>query len=95
MEIGPLDHGGQVPVEADRVNQTRLSTEREPEETADSVEISLKARALLAQAADAGRAEEKTLSNRLELIRDKVATGHYDRPEIIEAVAGKLADQMY
>ena len=95
MEIGPLDQSGKVPAGTDRAKQAQRSAEYEPKEAADSVEISLKARALLAQAADTSRAEERPGSERLEMIRDKVASGHYDRPEIIEAVAQKLADLMY
>lgn len=96
MEIGPIDHGGQVPAEPDRTRQAHDSPELQPEEVFDSVEISLKARALLAETADESRIDDATTaSNRLELIREKVASGHYDKPEIIEAVAERLADQMY
>lgn len=96
MEIGPIDQGAQVPADPDRVQRAHDGPGHEPEEAADSVEISLKARGLLAQTADESLAyDAKTVSSRLELMREKVASGHYDRPEIIEAVADKLADQMY
>jgi len=96
MEIGPLDRGAQAPADPDRVQRAQNCPEHELEEAADSVEISLKARALLAQRADESLAYDvKTAPSRLELIREKIASGHYDRPEVVEAVAEKLTDQMY
>lgn len=61
-----------------------------PDARSDSVDVSADAKALV-EGSEA-RASRSTLSpDRLKEIGDRLATGHYDQPEVIDEVARRLS----
>jgi anti-sigma28 factor (negative regulator of flagellin synthesis) len=59
----------------------------------DRVEISTEGRLLAAQL-DAPRPGAETMApERIEAIRERIATGVYDTPEVIESVARKMIER--
>jgi len=59
------------------------------------VEISEDARARLAEMADARlEAEQQARREKLTMIRERMETGFYDRPEVKEKIADRLIDDL-
>ena len=56
----------------------------------DSVEVSAEAKAL-AEQTEARPAKSSLPPDRLKAIGERLASGHYDRPEVIDQVARRLA----
>jgi anti-sigma28 factor (negative regulator of flagellin synthesis) len=95
--------------EPDRPRNTPKETAPAAQEKTDRVEISLDARARLAELADRelkasqARPEEKqgrtdgipeAPQTRIEQIRQKIESGFYDRPEIRDQIVRKLTDDL-
>ena len=95
MEIGPLSNKQPVPPEGGRVRSSQPETPASPKEQTDRVEISSDARTRLAEAADARLAEEQQARReKLDLIRERIKSGFYERPEVDQQVADRLIDDL-
>ena len=93
MEIGPIRPEQLRPKATDETGQQQPTKFLSVKE--DSVEISSRARAKLADAASIVQASDFVLSeidesDKLDIIKLKVKTGFYDRPEIKQQIAEKL-----
>jgi len=104
MEIGRLSSDYPVPV-TDESRQTNKGTTSETAPRQDGVEISEEARRRLAELADLhlkkmesqGRLVDEPVTepadNRLDAIRERIASGYYDRPEVIRDIADRMIDE--
>jgi anti-sigma28 factor (negative regulator of flagellin synthesis) len=94
MEIGPVSNQNQIQPRGER-EPLRPAPEKERPELADKVEISDDARARLAEMADARlEAEQQARREKLAMIRERMETGFYDRPEVKEQIADRLIDDL-
>ena len=101
MEIGPVSNNHQVPHQGPKPDAHRPE-EVVSEGIVDKIEISEDARARLSELADQALKAEKTSpevaqasrEDRLTLIRERIESGYYNRPEVDEAVADRLIDDL-
>ncbi len=106
MEIGPLSNhqSGQRPERSDQPHQEAAPPEP-TRKIVDKLDISLDARVRLAELADQELEKEhsvptpvdsKTLTSpaRMVVIRQRIASGFYDKPEVRASVVDKLIDDM-
>ena len=90
MKIGPTDGSHKVSHSPTRPTKSAESEDNSTPE--DTIEISSQARARLSAAADSAMTDEDRSPGRIDRIRDKIAAGVYDRPNIAETIAERLAD---
>ena len=101
MEIGPVSNNHQVPQQGPKPGVCRPE-EAISEGIVDKIEISEDARARLAELADQALQAERSSpevtqssrEDRLALIRDRIESGYYNRPEVDEIVADRLIDDL-
>jgi anti-sigma28 factor (negative regulator of flagellin synthesis) len=94
MEIGPVSNKQPVQQGGAARPEQPAETPR-PKATADCVEISDDARAKLAEAADRQlTADQVARRDKLELVKERIKSGYYDRPEVDQAVADRLIDDL-
>jgi anti-sigma28 factor (negative regulator of flagellin synthesis) len=108
MEIGPLSNrraGSRTEGEANRKQEaTPTSPGRTPQRT-DRVDISLEARTRLAESADRELTREKTepqpissgerpRPERLEQIRERIASGYYNDPGVRSKIVDRMIDDL-
>ena len=108
MEIGPLSNrraGSRPEGGADRRQETTPPSPARTPQSADRVDISLQARTRLAEAADQELAREKTepqpvgpneppRSERLDQIRERIASGYYNDPNVKSKIVDRLIDDL-
>ena len=70
--------------------EQRAAKAKEGTSRKDSVEVSAEAKALSEQT-EARPAKSSLPADRLKAIGERLASGHYDRPEVIDQVARRLA----
>jgi hypothetical protein len=94
MEIGPLSNQNPIQPRGERESLRPVGETTSPTAT-DRVEISEDARARLAEMADARlEAEQQARREKLAMIRERMETGFYDRPEVKEKIADRLIDDL-
>ena len=103
MNINPTGPNGaragdSAPLEGNRAAETRPADQARAhpgqaptKPRADSVDVSADAKAL-AEGADARATRSSLAADRLKEIGERIATDYYDRPEVIDVVARKVAD---
>ncbi len=107
MKIGPVDRNNPAPQPNRQAEPTKEKVGKDTP-AADRIEVSDDARRRLAELADRARREllagpqeaeapsqaEELASDRIARLRQKVASGFYQRPEVIQRVAEHLADDI-
>ncbi|HVP07714.1 MAG TPA: hypothetical protein VMS71_07725 [Candidatus Acidoferrum sp.] len=107
MKIGPVDRNNLVPPSDRQAEPTKEKVGQETP-TADRIEVSDDARRRLAELADRARRElltgpqeaetrsqvEELATDRIARLKQKVASGFYQRPEVIQQVAEGLAEDI-
>ncbi len=107
MKIGPVDRNNLVPQPNRQAEPTKDKVGQETQ-SADRLEVSDDARRRLAELADRARRDllagpldaeapsqaDELASDRIARLRQKVASGFYQRPDVIQQVAENLADDI-
>lgn len=104
MNINPASPHGPRPAGSDQVETNRTAETRQPDPAstaaanqkreqikADSADVSAEAKALAQGATE--RPKSTLSADRLKQIGERLADGHYDRPEVIDEVARRLAQE--
>lgn len=87
--------GDSAPLEGQRAAETRSPSNAAAPEKAparqpgDAVDVSSEAKALAGESK--GRRPSSLSAERLKEIGERLASGHYDQPEVIDTVARRLA----
>ncbi len=106
MEIGPLSNRTPGPKPGGAENRRKGQPGETPDQSRpspDRIEISFEARARLAELADQELAKEETepksvgsvdvpKQQRLEQIRERIASGYYNEPEVKAKIVDRLID---
>ncbi len=90
MKIGPLTKHNSVQQSEPQKNQ-RPEIETREKQIADQVEISDNARSQLSEMADQKlQLENSAKEERMALIRKRIESGFYEKPEVKEIIAERL-----
>lgn len=102
MTIRPTSSGTSPRIEGSRGDTVtrsgrkseRAATTGAPSTSSDEVRISAPARQLLAQSGPEAVPQGEVSPDRLLTLSERIAQGHYDQPEIIDAVLRRLSAEL-